>query len=230
MIIMELSITELANCMEMPPSTIERWIRQGRIPVKRRGDTCIFNSQILKKWAADHNMTFALPGSAGRKMVTEEPENLLAVIQRGGVHYDVAGNTVESVLRSAVDRMNAIGEQYKDPLYETLIAREQMMSTGIGNGVAVPHPRTPMSDSDIPAQIAVCFLNETIDYHAIDKKPVSVLFVLVAPTAKRHLYLLSRIAFCLRDSGFIRLLARVPDPETLLATISEFEMRLDSAR
>jgi len=223
---MELSLIEFAKCMEMPPSTIERWIRQGRMPVKRRGDTCTFNPQVLLKWAASHNLTVALPGTGMRETADAAPEQLLEAMQRGGIHYEVAGTTMEEVLRHAVDRMAAV--VVKDLLYENLISREQMMSTGIGNGVAVPHPRTPMPDSGIPAQIATCFLRQPVEYHAIDKKPVTVLFVLVAPTAKRHLHLLSRISFCLRDPRFMEILVRVPDAETLLTTIAEFDNRLDS--
>lgn len=226
---MELSLDQFAKCMDMPPSTIERWIRQGRMPVKRKGDDCVFSRQALEKWAEEHNLTFCLPGTEQKEQAEEESESLLAAMKRGGIYYGLPGSTVAEVLWATVDRMASIdsaGE--KEKLYENLLEREQMMSTGIGNGVAIPHPRTPVSESDLPAQIATFFLEKPVDYNAVDKKPVSVLFVLVAPTSQCHLHLLSRISFCLRDTHFLEMLAEIPDPERLLEKAGEFDQRLDA--
>ncbi|MGM0453339.1 MAG: PTS sugar transporter subunit IIA [Thermodesulfobacteriota bacterium] len=225
---MELSLDQFAKCMDMPPSTIERWIRQGRMPVKRKGDNCIFSQQALEKWAEEHNLAFCKPGVEQTQPAEEGPQGLLPVMKRGGICYDVPGDSVAEALRAAVDRMKApAGEKEKQRLYENLLDREQMMSTGIGNGVAIPHPRTPLAEAEVPAQIATCFLEKPVDFSAVDKKPVFVLFVLVAPTSQCHLHLLSRISFCLRDAHFLEMLAEKPDPERLLEKAGEFDQRLD---
>lgn len=225
---MELSVMEFARCLNLPQSIIERWIRQGRIPVKRRGDLLVFSLTALNKWAVAHNLRFVGPGEAACEIAEQDPETLLSVMQCGGIYYDVPGGSVEDVLRAAVDRMAAIDSvEERQVLYDNLMSREQMMSTGIGNGVAIPHPRTPVTGRKT-ALIATCFLEKPIPYHAIDKQPVFVLFVLVAPTAKLHLHLLSRISFCLRDNGFLKLLVQIPDQQSLFAAIAEFDRRLDT--
>jgi PTS system nitrogen regulatory IIA component len=226
---MELKLNELAQCLQMPVTTIERWIRQGRIPVKKVGDACVFSDTALKKWARTHNLSLCLPGEKQEEKPDPKMETLSEAIGRGGIYYDIAGDTVEQVIDSAVSAMQQVGsETARRVLYESLVAREQMMSTGIGNGVAVPHPRTPLSNSGIADQMAACFLEKPVDFKAVDKKPVHVLFVLVATTARQHLHLLSRLSFCLRDNSFLAFLSQRPEPETLRKKMAEFDQRLNN--
>ncbi|MFO8112130.1 MAG: PTS sugar transporter subunit IIA [Desulfosalsimonadaceae bacterium] len=225
---MELSLFEFAKSMNTDPGIVERWIRQGRIPVKRKGDVCVFNKEILEKWASAHNMRFVMSGSDPAAMAQKKPAGLLAAMKKGGVHYDVPGSSVSEVLRAAVDRIDGIQAQgTRDLLYEKLLDREKMMSTGIGGGVAVPHPRTPIQDENMDSLIAACFLKNRVDFHAVDKKPVGMLFVLVAPSAKHHLHLLSRVSFCLRDDSFLAFLKSQPDRHAFFNEVAGFESRLD---
>lgn len=217
--------------MNTDPGIVERWIRQGRIPVKRKGDVCVFNRDILEKWASAHNIRFDLSGSdpaAPAAMAEKKPVGLLAAVKKGGVYYDVPGSSVSEVLRAAVDRIDGIqARDTRDLLYEKLLDREKMMSTGIGGGVAVPHPRTPIQDENMDTLIAACFLKNRVDFHAVDKKPVDLLFVLVAPSAKHHLHLLSRLSFCLRDDSFLTFLKSRPEGEAFFNKVAGFENRLD---
>ena len=225
---MQLSLSEFAKCMNMEVGIVERWIRQGRLPVRLRGDACFFNPEVIRKWAAAHHVRFVMPGDKGAVNVDEKPAGLLAAMTLGGVHYRVPGATVSEVLRAVVDRLGGIESgELRDLLYEKLIDRERMTSTGIGNGVAVPHPRTPLVNRDIQAQIAACFLERPVDFHAVDKKPVFLVFVIVAPSAKIHLHLLSRLSFCLRDSNFLNLLKSPPERDVFLSEIARFEDYLD---
>lgn len=230
---MQLSVNEFAKCLDIPASTIERWIRQGRIPVRRRGSMCEFSESMIEKWAEANHLHFVLPGQQPEKMEadqTESMDDLPSVMRRGGVFYDIEGDSVETVLWAAVQHVPYFeGPEQKKGLYENLKAREDMMSTGIGKGVAIPHPRTPMTDSESPAFISTCFLKSPVDYQAIDKKPVSVLFVLVSPTARLHLHLLAQLSYCLRDEAFLELLRQRPDPETLFAKIGELSEAIESA-
>lgn len=225
---MELSLEEFSRCLDMPATTIERWIRQGRIPVKRLGNTCIFSDTAIRKWAGDHNLHYHSPGEKRSGDSAEKLETLSGALDRGGIYYDIGGSAVEEVLDDAVRRMQNIETpEDRQVLYDSLVAREQMMSTGIGNGVAIPHPRTPLGRRGIPAQIAACFPEKPVDYNAVDKNPVHALFILVAKTSREHLHLLSRISYCLRDREFLRLISGVPDPESIRKKIAEFDEHLN---
>ena len=229
---MQLELEKFAECLDIPSSTVERWIRQGRMPVRRKGNTCEFSQSMIEKWAAANHLKFVMPG-AGENLESacedEALDDLPSVMRRGGVIYDLEGESVSGVLWAAVNCAPYFDTpEEKKILYESLKAREEMMSTGIGKGVAIPHPRTPMKDSEIPAFITTCFLESPIDYQAIDKEPVFVLFLLVSPSAKIHLHLLAQLSFCLRDEAFNELLKQYPTPEELYAKIAEFSERIES--
>ncbi|MCF8110871.1 MAG: PTS sugar transporter subunit IIA [Desulfobacteraceae bacterium] len=227
---MELTIQEFCKCLDMPLNTIERWIRQGRIPVKRVENKCIFNDTALRKWAEEHNLHYHPPGEMQTENSSEKLVTLTEAVESGGIYYDISGDTVEEVLAAAVWRMESIeSEEDRKVLYNSLIAREQMMSTGVGNGVAIPHPRTPLDREGIPTQIATFFLEKPVDYRAVDRKPVYVLFILVSKTSKQHLHVLSRISYCLRDNVFLQMLSETPDSQTLKGKIREFDAILNGS-
>ncbi len=230
---MQLDLQKFAQCLDIPPTTVERWIRQGRIPVRKKGNACEFSQPLIEKWAEANHLKFVPPG----EQVNMEPEkadealdDLPSVMRRGGVFYDIEGKSVSGVLWSAVEKAPYFeAPEQKKALYESLMAREEMMSTGIGKGVAIPHPRTPMTESNISAFITTCFLKTPIDFQAIDKKPVFILFLLVSPSAKRHLHLLAQLSFCLRDEAFLKFLGKYPTPEELYASIADFSERIESS-
>ena len=78
-------------------------------------------------------------------------------------------------------------------VFESLIAREKLGSTGFGNGIAIPHCRLPGCTKPVSALL---HLQDKIDYDAIDGAPVDLLFVLLVPqeATTEHLALLSQIA------------------------------------
>jgi len=224
---MKLTIKEVARSLDLPSSTLERWIRQGRIPVRRTGNTCMFKKSVLEKWAKNHNLLFLPP----ERIIVNKPEpileNLLPLMKRGGVFYGIKGDDVQTVLRNAVDKIPGLAESQKDQLYEKLIERERLTSTGIGKGIAIPHPRTPLSNAIGHPLITTCFLEKAINFGAVDDKPVFVLFILLSQSVKGHLHFLSRLAFCMRDDAFVESLKEPPAADVLCSRIADFEEKLD---
>jgi PTS system nitrogen regulatory IIA component len=227
---MKLTIHEIAQSLYLPLSTVKRWIRQGRIPIHKSGSGYVFNEAILNKWAAACNLTFSPPQKGIEKIQEFELENLFSAMKRGGVFYDLKGDDIPLVLESAVNKINVLSDNTKAKLYNLLLERENITSTGIGKGVAIPHPRTPLANSNYNPTITTFFLEKPIDFAALDKKPVFVMFILLCPSVKHHLHLLSRLAFCIRDDLFIEFLKTYPSSEVLFSKIADFEKELDRAK
>jgi len=227
---MKLTLHELSQSLDLPSGTIDRWIRQGRIPIQKSGDNFIFKESALKKWAETHHLSFSLKSSeVSSPEDSGKAEKLFSAMKRGGVLYNIKGDDPESAVQSALDSMACLSAETKKFLYEKLIERERLASTGIGKGIAIPHPRNPQSDlqgiQEMKgcALICTCFLEKPVPFNAVDEKPVFVMFIILSPSVKIHLYLLSRLSFCMRDNEFVNFLQTNPDSDELFSKIAEFE-------
>lgn len=101
-------------------------------------------------------------------------------------------------------------------LFERLVARERLGSTGIGNGIAIPHCRCSGLTRAIGALIT---LEKGVDFDAVDSAPVDVVFAMLVPEdgAADHLKLLAALAEALQDPTFVASLRRAETPEQLFS-------------
>jgi nitrogen PTS system EIIA component len=225
---MKLPMHTVAGALNLPVSTIGRWIRQGRIPIQQSGNHVAFSHAALEKWAATHNLPFSLNVDRADDLLPEAFDSLASAMQRGKVCHRLVGADASAALRSAVDCIDCLSEDIRNELYEKLIEREQLASTGIGNGIAIPHPRDPLSQPPNAPVIATCFLETPVNFNAIDDQQVSVFFLLISPTVKHHLHLLSRLSYCIRDRAFVAFLTQHPEAADLYSRVAEFEKQLDA--
>ncbi|MCL9780872.1 PTS IIA-like nitrogen regulatory protein PtsN [Vibrio sp. S4M6] len=103
-------------------------------------------------------------------------------------------------------------------LFECMLSREKMGSTGIGNGIAIPHARMKSSDEAI-AVLMQC--DEPIEFDAIDNRPVDLLFALLVPDekCKEHLKTLSCMAEKLNDKKILKQLRSAQSDQELYSII-----------
>ncbi|MEK1943314.1 MAG: PTS IIA-like nitrogen regulatory protein PtsN [Pseudomonas sp.] len=107
-------------------------------------------------------------------------------------------------------------------IFESLVAREKLGSTGFGNGIAIPHCRLPGCPSPISALLR---LESAVDFDAIDGAPVDLLFVLLVPEAAtdEHLELLRQIASMLDRSDVREQLRHAPTSERLYQVVVDVQ-------
>ena len=130
------------------------------------------------------------------------PPGLAEAREAGGLVGPLGGTDKETVLRALVAHLRLPPDVDREFLLSVLLAREALQSTGVGDGIAIPHVRNPIVLRVPRAMITLAFLETPIDFGAIDGKPVDTLFSLVSPTVRGHLRLLSRLSFALHDRGF----------------------------
>jgi PTS system nitrogen regulatory IIA component len=114
-------------------------------------------------------------------------------------------------------------------LYQVLLAREALGSTGIGEGIAIPHVRNPIVLHLSRPLVVLCFLERPVDFGAIDRQPVTTLFTLISPTVRAHLHLLSRLGFALRDADFKATVLRQAPREEIVEALRRAEMGMAAA-
>jgi nitrogen PTS system EIIA component len=214
---MKLSVKEAAKLFNVSEKTIYRWVEQKGLPAYRINKQFRFNQTELIEWAA-----------AGRTAISpdllREPESGSAplpdpvqALASGGIYYRVAGTDRDSVLRHVVELLRLPDHVDREFLFQVLLARESLGSTGIGDGIAIPHARNPIVLNVERPSVTLCFLEKPIDFDALDGLPVSILFTLVSPTVRAHLHLLSRLAFMLNNRAFRDQLKRQGSRDDILA-------------
>jgi PTS system nitrogen regulatory IIA component len=127
------------------------------------------------------------------------------------------------VLRSIVRQMRLPEGVDVDFLLQVLLARESLGSTAIGDGIAIPHPRSPIVLHVSRPIISLSFLETPIDFEAPDGKPVGIIFTIVSPTIRAHLHLLSRLSYALKDDSWRRILAAPGVREEILDLLKRIE-------
>ncbi|EIM29287.1 PTS IIA-like nitrogen regulatory protein PtsN [Microvirga lotononidis] len=107
-----------------------------------------------------------------------------------------------------------------DAIYEALLQRERLGSTGIGEGIAIPHGKLPGLTRIFGL---VARLEKPVDFEALDGQPVDVLFLLLAPegAGADHLKALARVARVLREPGLIERVRATRDATALYAIMTE---------
>ena len=218
---MKLRVKDAAVLLNVSEKTVYRWALQAKLPFHRVNNQYRFNRAELLEWATSQRMPIS-------PRLMEEPDDadiplLVEALQNGGIHYRVEGRDKAAVLNSVVKILPLPLEVDREFLYQVLLARESLGSTGIGGGIAIPHVRNPITLHVVRPLVALCFLENSIDFQAIDGRPVHTLFTIVSPTIKAHLNLLSKLSFGLRNSDFADAVARIDTREEIL----EAARRLD---
>ena len=193
-----------AKLLDVSPVTIQRWRQQGKIPFKIIKDKIYFNKKEIMDWAKEHD--FSLQAAEQDNTKNKDNFYLYKAIKNGGIYYNIQGNDVYSILENAIKKLDFIKPDDSAMLLDELLKREELASTGIGKGVAIPHPRTRLDLNLKEAHVPVFFPENPVEYNALDGQKVFALFMLFTTTTKEHLKLLSKISFVLGNSDLITIL------------------------
>jgi mannitol/fructose-specific phosphotransferase system IIA component (Ntr-type) len=134
----------------------------------------------------------------------------------------------DTVLDELVNQIPDLSDQpaARQTLLRALHEREQLHSTGIGDGIALPHARNALVGLVDHAIIVFGRHPKGIPYGAIDKIPTQLFFLLIAPTVTLHLAILARISRVLRDPKLRQALLTVDRPEKVINLIKAAETKL----
>ena len=225
---MELRVRDVARLLSVSEQTVYCWIKGGSLPVHRVGDQYRFNPVELQEWAAAEGHTVS-PKLFARVGPAEELPNLHAALVRGGIYHQVPGREREEVL-AAVAKLPGIPPAVdRGLLRQLLIRREALASTAIGDGIAIPHPRDPLVVRIDEPSVLLCFLEQPVDFRALDGRPVRVLFLLLSPSVRGHLQILAKLSFALHDPRLRDMLQTQASEDAILERIHGLEAQAAAA-
>ena len=138
------------------------------------------------------------------------------ILTEGLIVTGLEGDSKDDIIEKMVDLVGTSPKVLDiDKVRKAIFERERIMSTGVGNGFAIPHGKTD-AVSDIVAGFAVT--ERPIDYESLDEKPVRLVFLLVGKDnlVGPHIKLLSRISRLMNKEEFRRKLLEQPSPADIL--------------
>ena len=139
-----------------------------------------------------------------------------------GVIADLKATSKKHALQDLARRAADVSGLHERAVFDVLMERERLGTTGVGNGIAIPHGKLPKLE-----RLYGLFarLEQPIDFQAIDERPVDLIFVLLAPESAGadHLNALARISRLLRDKTVCDKLRGTDNAEALLAILTESE-------
>jgi len=218
---MNLSVKDAAQLLHVSEKTIYRWIKKAMIPAYRFEGQHRFNRAELLEWATSRRMAISAevyhdPEAAGQPLPT-----LTESLDAGGIIYRLEGQTRDAVLANLVAQLRLPEEVDRDYLLQVLIARENLASTSIGDGIAIPRPHNPVLLQTPKPAVTLAFLEQPVDFHSLDGQPVRILFTLIGPTLRAHLYLLSMLGFALRHPRFMHALQEQAGREEIFTALQQ---------
>jgi len=148
------------------------------------------------------------------------------ILQEQCVVADIRGKTKREIITELVEAL-AKARLVKDvePVVNVVMDREKLGSTGIGNGVAVPHGKLKSINN------IMCAFGRSqngVDFDAVDRAPVHIFFLVLAPedSASLHLKVLSRITKILRDQSLRKKIIKLTNVRELYTSILEEDEKI----
>lgn len=213
---MDLRVTDLQNMLHVSRKTLYRWIQARKIPAYRISGQYRFRREEIDHWMGSSRVDVAAEG------VRAQGEHLAPIgelLRRGGIHHHIEGRSMPEAVAAALAATPLPASVALPGLLAAVVERERLMSTGVGHGVAIPHPRQPILARSEDERVSLCFLDQAVDFKAPDGAPVSALFLVLGASLKGQLRLLSLIASLCRQDEFLRMIARQAPRDDILEYI-----------
>ena len=146
---------------------------------------------------------------------------IMDFLNKKAVTANIKATDKEGVIRELVDLLSKAEEiKNKEELIKALTTRESLGSTGIGQGIGIPHAKS----QNVKSLVAAFGLSQKgVNFDSLDGEPVYIFFLLIAPeeSAGPHLKALARISRMLKDKYFRELLKKSKDEKEILRIIQE---------
>jgi PTS system nitrogen regulatory IIA component len=216
---MDLEVEEVSKLLNIPEEIIIQWIEEGKIPGYSIQDRYRLNREEIEEWVLKQK-SLEHTSNAGSERFA-----LYRALNKGDVFLDIQGDTKQDIIHKTMERLAPSLKLDPEVLTDLFMERENLMSTSLGSGFALPHARDLLLYGRFDV-VSVVFLQKPINFDALDGKPVHTLFFLLASNNKKHLSLLSKIAHLINTPSMRQKLEKRPTKIELLEIMKEWEENL----
>ena len=180
-----LTIDEVAKYLRVSERTVYDWAQRGEIPSGKIGTVWRFKKSELEKWVNDRLSANRLIPQGGNIQM----ETILSPDRIIFLNFQAKR---DALLALADNISTAPQIKNRQEIIQEILKREDLMSTAIGRGIAIPHVRLA-SITDLVVSVGIS-LTDILDFQALDDEPVRLLFM-IAAASNQHAYYLQALSF-----------------------------------
>jgi PTS system nitrogen regulatory IIA component len=180
-----LTIEEVAKYLRVSERTVYDWAQKGEIPAGKIGTVWRFKKMEIEKWVNDRLAVRTMEPQYGIIQI----ENIISPDRVIFLNYAAKRDALQAL---ADNLAGAPQVKNRQELVQEIIKREDLMSTAIGRGIAIPHVRLA-SVTDLVVSVGIS-RTDIIDFQALDDEPVRLLFM-IAAAYNQHAYYLQTLSF-----------------------------------
>ena len=223
---MRLGVREVAAHMGVAENAVFRWVERDGLPATQVDGQFRFHPEAVYEWATERGLPVAgdLFGSAAAGSAAAP---LACAMRAGGIVSGLSADDRRGVMAAATERLSLPAHADRGVILEMLLARAKLGTVGVAEGFAIPHVRDPIVLRVAEPQVTLFLLDRPIDFDGRGRHPVHSLFLVVAPTIRGHLLVLSRIGTVLQDAAVRAAIEDRRSPEQIIAAVEAAEGRLN---
>jgi nitrogen PTS system EIIA component len=216
----DLKIKDIAQLLVKSEKDVLKLVKENDIPHHVIQDRVVFNKEKVIEWALGRNMPLNI--SDNSHFEEYQIKSLLPLLNKQSFFYNCTF-TEELYIEQMIELASFDKSVDRDVIVQLLKSREQLMSTAIGHGISLPHPRIPLVIGRDKPLIHFFFPNTFLDLHALDGKPVHTLILIISQTTKQHLSLLAHLSHLLSKTEVRQALKTRQPYAEILALIKSAE-------
>lgn len=225
-------VKEVAEYLHLTPADIQERIKNREIPFEKRGGRIVFRKEEIEEWASCRVLRLPeQPLAAYHRTSTRQTEKILPeeaifpqLLEAGAVAVSMTSKTSSSVLSDLVRLADGTGHVFIPAvLLESLKSREQLSSTALPEGFALPHPRLHESYMFETSFIVVGKTVQEIYFGAPGGVPTRLFFLVCCQDERLHLHALARLCLVAKKTTVIEQLLEAADSRAMKDSLNAAE-------
>ncbi len=226
-----LTILEVARMLGADVRRVERMAQRGEIPCQKVGGQFRFNRAQITEWlqqkmgGMSHDHLAGVDAGMTEQRQTQQDEAIITPLLRlDAVTTHLGSRTKDSTLRELVSLAAKTGLVVDErALLEAVLHREELCSTAMERGIAIPHPRRPLPEAISGPILVVAKTPQGIAFGAPDGRMTTLLFLTASQDDRHHLHVLARLCRMLHDDHFPDRLEEAETPAEIVELLTNRE-------
>jgi len=222
-----LTLSEVAQYLKVSEKTIHRLINENSIPCVKIGGQWRFLQEMIDDWLLTQMRVVPQQTYLSTLQAQREVMSIAHLIKADSVILDLVPGKPETILYTLSQALEKSGVINDAVLYHSqLLEREKIMSTGVGKGIAVPHPRNAGRPPVVHSGVAVGYCREGVDFHSLDGEKTKLFILIASASDPVHVKIMSHVVRIAGDSHFLEEVDKISRPDDLIGLFLEKEAEI----